>query len=119
MTPDKREQLAHEIYAGLNAGDLQRAAEVLADEVIWPDALDGGQVEGREAVVHNWRGILRLVHSSRIEPTAMAGVGDPTTLDVRVRQTIERGDGVETMQLIHRFHFDGDEITELEILDLI
>ncbi|MGI8726501.1 MAG: nuclear transport factor 2 family protein [Solirubrobacterales bacterium] len=118
MTADRREELVREIYDGFNAGDLERAAEVLADEVVWPDALDGGQVQGRESVVENWRGILSLVKSSRIEPTAMAGVGDPTTFDVRVHQTIERADGIETMQLVHRFHFAGEEITELEILDL-
>lgn len=118
MATDRREQLARELYAGFNGRDLQRAGEAMADDVVWPDSLDGGQVRGRDAVLENWRRIFELVASSVIVPTAMVGVGDPTTLDVRVQQRIERRDGVETMQLIHRFHFEGDEITELEILDL-
>lgn len=38
-------------YAAFNAGDMEAAAACLAPDVVWPNQLDGGTINGREAVV--------------------------------------------------------------------
>lgn len=115
----RREQLARAAYEAFNARDLERLVPLLAVDVIWPNAIDGGELRGRYSVLIYGERLFSLVPSSRLDPEGVVETDEPTSLDMRVRQTIDLGAGPVSGPALHRFHFerDGGLISRLQVLE--
>ena len=50
----KDEQRLRELYDAFNARDIETALAAMIDDVDWPNAWEGGRVQGREAVRSYW-----------------------------------------------------------------
>jgi ketosteroid isomerase-like protein len=47
---ERREERVRRLYAAFNARDLDAVLDQLAEDVSWPNAWEGGRVNGRAAV---------------------------------------------------------------------
>lgn len=118
-TGPRREDLVPAAYKAFNDRDSEQALSLLANDVVWPNAIDGGEIRGRYNVLLYWQRLFELVGSSRLEPELLAGTDDPSKLDARVRQLIDRGKGIEEADTLHRWSFDpsGGLINHLEVFE--
>ncbi len=58
MHPNER--ALRDSYAAFNSGDLELAAGILANDVEWPDQLEGTMLVGRDATIAYWKRLLGL-----------------------------------------------------------
>ena len=55
MTERMTAELLRRAYAAFNARDVETGVSLMAEDVTWPDLVDGGFVHGRDAVREHWR----------------------------------------------------------------
>lgn len=119
-----RIQIVREMYASFNARDIDGVLAVLADSVVWANGMDGGHVEGKEAVREYWTRQWAVV-SPHVDPVDFKQAGDGAIV-VRVRQTIRDLEGRPIEEAIHGlrdktvghvFHFEQDKVSRFDIAD--
>ncbi len=84
-------ELLKRLYEGFNARDIDGVLAELAENVAWANGMDGGYVQGREAVRAYWTRQWAIV-SPHVEPLGFreAEVG---VIAVEVRQSIHDLEG--------------------------
>lgn len=106
-------------YAAFNERDIDAALALMHPEVDWPNAWQGGRVQGRTAVRDYWERQFEAI-SSRLEPREF--VPDPDgTVTAEVRQVVHdarTGELVSESDVRHRFHFEDDLIVRMDVVDL-
>lgn len=110
------EQVLYTVYAAFNARDLDAAIELMHPEVKWPNAWEGGQVVGREAVLTYWRRQFEAI-SSRVEPKGFSEETDGS-VTVEVRQVVhdaQSGELLSDSQVRHRYWLEGGLILRMEV----
>ncbi|MFL5826644.1 MAG: nuclear transport factor 2 family protein [Thermoleophilaceae bacterium] len=85
------EQLLRDVYAAFNARDLDWMLDQMTDDVDWPNAWEGGRLNGREAVREYWTRQWAEI-DPLVEPTAITSLADGR-LEVEVAQTVRSLDG--------------------------
>jgi hypothetical protein len=97
VTPD---ELLRRAYDAFNARDVDAAVALMAPDVDWPNAIEGGRVVGRDGVRAYWAGQF-----AEIDPR------------VDVRRIVPRGDGryaVEVHQVVRSL--DGAVLSESDVV---
>jgi ketosteroid isomerase-like protein len=74
------------MYSRFNDRDIEGVLTALADDVVWANGMDGGHVQGREAVREYWIRQWAIV-SPRVEPVSFARNADGSIV-VEVRQSV-------------------------------
>jgi hypothetical protein len=94
------EVLLRRMYDAFNARDVEAVIATMRDDVVWPNAWEGGRVEGRDAVRDYWARQFAAIDPT-VTPTAFADRPDGR-IAVTVHQVV-RSPGGEVLS-------DGDVV---------
>ena len=83
--------IVKDLYARFNARDIDGVLSVLAEDVAWANGMDGGYVEGREAVRAYWTRQWSMV-DPHVEPVEFRATPDGRIV-AQVVQTVRDLDG--------------------------
>ena len=114
-----------ELYACFNAGDTGPVLAMMADDVRWANAMDGGHEHGHDAVQAYWVRQAAVVRA-RVEPVAFAKATDgsiaatvrQTVLDVDGRPLRDATHGLTDKTIRHRFRFRDDQIVQFDVEEI-
>jgi hypothetical protein len=79
------------LYEAFNARDIDAVLEVMADDVDWPNALEGGRLQGRAAVRAYWTRQWAEI-DPHVEPVDITPRADGRVV-VEVQQTVRDREG--------------------------
>jgi ketosteroid isomerase-like protein len=114
-TAEARRDLLRRAYAAYNAQDAAALAELVGDDVDWPDGGDG-RLHGRAEVHAYWTEQWTRTRTHD-EPLDFDDVDDGRSA-VRIRQVVRALDGslVSTGDFLHLLRVDGGLIRRLDII---
>ncbi len=114
-TTEARRDLLRRAYAAYNAQDAAALAELVGDDVDWPDGGDG-RLHGRAEVHAYWTEQWTRTRTHD-EPLDFDDVDDGRSA-VRIRQVVRALDGslVSTGDFLHLLRVDGGLIRRLDII---
>ncbi len=114
----RNEDILRTAYDAFNARDIDAAVTLMAPEVDWPNAWEGGRVTGREAVTAYWRRQFEQIYSTvtpeRFDP------GPDETIDVTVHQVVrdpETGEVKSDAHVLHRWRLEHGLVVRMDVLD--
>ncbi|MBP0495508.1 nuclear transport factor 2 family protein [Pararoseomonas indoligenes] len=122
---DREIDVLQRVYACFNARDIDGVLAVLTEDIAWANGMEGGHVEGREAVRAYWTRQWSIV-SPHVEPTSFRRTTDGAIF-AEVRQSVraidgrplqEQGHGLRDKTVGHVFHFHDGKITRFDIEDV-
>lgn len=121
---DSNKDVVVSMYASFNARDIDGVLAVLAADVIWANGMDGGYVNGHEAVRTYWTRQWSVV-SPQVTPVSFAQAADGA-ITVAVRQTVRdlqgrplqgQTHGLTDKLVGHVFHFREGKVIRFDIAD--
>lgn len=115
---DRSRRVLRAAYAAFNARDLDAAVELMHPDVDWPNAWQGGRVQGRDAVRDYWQRQFAAI-SSKVEPEGFTEEADGS-ITVRVHQVVHdaaTGERRSDSWVRHRYRLDGELIARMDVLD--
>src|SRR5829696_900303 len=86
MATTDHEALLRRTYDAFNARDIDAALAVMHPDVDWPNAWEGGRVNGHDEVRDYWTRQWAEIHPT-VEPTAIAPPGPDGRVAVTVHAT--------------------------------
>jgi ketosteroid isomerase-like protein len=103
-------------YAAFNARDIEAALAVMADDVDWPNGMEGGRVCGRDAVREYWRRQFTLL-DSHVEPKGFTTAPDGRVA-VDVHQIVRDPHGVVLSdgRVTHVYTLRDDLVVRMDIV---
>ena len=112
------EQILRAAYAAFNARDLDAAIELMHPDVDWPNAWEGGRVQGRAAVRAYWERQFEAI-SSQVEPERFTQEADGS-IAVDVHQVVhdaKTGELLTDSRVCHVYRLDGDLVVRMDVVD--
>jgi hypothetical protein len=112
-----RETIIEKAYSAFNERDIDAALALMAQDVRWPKASEGGTVIGKEEIRAYWTRQW-AEFDPHVEPLAMTEE-DGGKIRVRVHQLVKglEGDVLSDSQVFHVFTMSGDRIAAMELGD--
>jgi ketosteroid isomerase-like protein len=106
--------LIRDLYASFNARDVEAVIALMAEDVDWPNAWEGGRLHGRDAVREYWRRQFDAI-DGRVEPTEIVEAGD--TVTVTVHQTVRDLDAnvMSDETVTHTYTFRDGQIAKMDV----
>jgi hypothetical protein len=103
------------LYAAFNARRIDTILEQMSGEVDWPNAWEGGRLQGKQAVRDYWTRQWAEIDPT-VEPRAFTTLPDGRVA-VDVRQTVRSLDGARLGEgdVRHVYAFDGDLVTRMDV----
>src|SRR5262245_15993616 len=111
------EELLRRTYAAFNARDIDTALAVMHEDVVWPNAMEGGTVRGHDGVRAYWTRQWTMINP-HVEPLSIARLRDDLYV-VEVRQVVKDLQGATLKEVIvhHAYHFRNGKVTSMEVRD--
>jgi hypothetical protein len=102
-------------YAAFNRRDIDAALAVMAEDVSWPKASEGGRVVGKEQIRTYWTRQWGEF-DPRVEPLAITE-GDGGKVLVRVHQLVKslQGDVLSDSEVLHVFTVNTGLIAAMDL----
>jgi ketosteroid isomerase-like protein len=122
---DEDVELLKRLYDRFNARDIDGVLTALADDVVWANGMDGGHVQGREAVRAYWTRQWAMV-SPRVEPVGFRRTQDGAII-AEVRQSVRdlegkplqgQTHGLKDKTVGHIFRLQDGKVARFDIEDL-
>jgi nuclear transport factor 2 (NTF2) superfamily protein len=103
------------LYDAFNARDVDGVLAALAPDVRWPNAWEGGWVNGHEEIRRYWRRQWAEI-DPYVEPVAIDERPDGTVA-VRVHQIVRDLDGnlLDEGEVLHVYRFEGGLVVERSV----
>lgn len=111
------EQILAAAYAAFNARDIDAAVALMHPDVVWPNAWEGGRVQGRAAVRAYWTRQFAAIFS-HVEPERFS-VEPGGAIVVDVRQVVHdaaTGELITDSPVRHRFWLEDGLVVRMEVL---
>jgi len=114
------------LYDRFNARDIDGVLAVLAKDVVWANAMDGGHVHGRDAVRAYWTRQWSIV-SPLVEPVDFHRSADGA-LVAEVRQSVRdlegrplsgQTHGLRDKKVGHVFRFQDGKVVRFDVQDAL
>jgi nuclear transport factor 2 (NTF2) superfamily protein len=114
MTEEER---LRTLYAAFNARELDTVLAALAEDVDWPNAWEGGRLQGRAAVRDYWTRQWAAI-DGRVEPSDFEALPDGRVA-VDVDQTVRDLDGALLSEgsVRHVYAFRDGLVTRMDVED--
>jgi ketosteroid isomerase-like protein len=111
------EELLRSAYRAFNARDIDAVLELMHSDVDWPNAWEGGRVQGREAVREYWTRQFAAI-DGRVEPEGFTEEPDGSvTVDVhQVVRDAQTGNLLEDRRVRHRYQLEEGLIVRMDVL---
>ena len=108
-------ELLRKIYAAFNRREIDTVLATLAPSVDWPNGMEGGRVQGRDAVRAYWTRQFGMV-SSQVEPVTFRTEPDGR-IAIDVHQIVHdlAGKLLSDQMLGHVYTFHQCKIVHMEI----
>jgi ketosteroid isomerase-like protein len=108
------ERLIRDLYASFNARDIEAIMPMLQPDVDWPNAWEGGRLQGRDAVRDYWTRQFAAI-DGHVDPTEIVSTGD--TVAVTVHQTVRDKDGNVTFdgEVTHTYTIRDGRIARMDV----
>ena len=107
--------LLERMYQAFNDRDVATLIAAMHPDVSWPNFLEGGRVEGREALTAYWTGQFAMV-TPEASPIEMRTLSDGRVF-VRLHYVVRarEGGGIWTDEITNNtFTFEGDAVIRME-----
>ena len=106
--------LIRDLYAYFNARDIDAVLALMAPDVDWPNAWEGGRLHGKDAVRDYWTRQFAAI-DGKVEPTRIDVDGD--TVTVTVHQTVRSKDGelLDDREVTHTYAFRDGRIARMDV----
>jgi ribosomal protein S18 acetylase RimI-like enzyme len=103
------------LYAAFNARDVDAVIDAMADDVDWPNAWEGGRLQGHDAVRHYWERQFAEIDPS-VEPLEIVTRPDGRVA-VDVRQVVRNLDGevVANGRVVHVYEQRDGLVTRMDV----
>lgn len=119
-------EMIKRIYASFNARDIDAVLAVLSDDVVWANGMEGGHINGREAVRDYWTRQWAVI-SPHVEPVAFEETPDgavaveviQSVFDLEGRPLENQSHGLKDKTVTHVFRMQGDKIVRFDIGDAL
>ncbi|WP_027681897.1 nuclear transport factor 2 family protein [Rhizobium leguminosarum] len=119
-------EMIKRIYASFNARDIDAVLAVLSDDVAWANGMDGGHINGREAVRDYWTRQWAMI-SPHVEPVAFEETEDGAVAVEVIQQVFDldgrplegQAHGLKDKTVTHIFRMEGDKIVRFDIRDAL
>jgi ketosteroid isomerase-like protein len=102
------------LYDAFNRRDVDAVLERLAPDVVWANGMEGGHVEGREAVRDYWTRQFREI-ASRVEPENVTVDGGRTVVTVHQVVHSVAGELLADQRVTHVFTLEDGKIARFDI----
>ena len=104
-------------YSAFNRRDIDSALALMAHDVSWPKASEGGKIVGKEEIRAYWTRQW-AEFDPHVEPLAMTD-SDGGTIRVRVHQLVKslQGDVLSDSEVLHVFTVNGGLIAAMDLGD--
>lgn len=112
------EEILRAAYEAFNARDIDAAIALMHPDVDWPNAWEGGRVNGREAVAAYWRRQFEQI-SSTVTPERF-DPGPDGAIDVTVHQLVRdatTGELQSDTLVLHRWRLKHGLAVRMDVLD--
>ena len=115
--PDTGDTLIETLYARFNARDIDGVLALLAPDVLWANAMEGGHAEGHAGVRAYWTRQWAVADPT-VTPTAVERP-QPDQRRVQVRQVIRdlAGRVLADDQVVHLFTLRDGEVGRFDALE--
>jgi cation diffusion facilitator family transporter len=110
------DSMMRDLYAAFNARDIDAVLERLAPDVDWPNGMEGGRVQGRDAVREYWTRQFTLI-DGKVDPVDITEQDDGSVV-VNVHQVVHSPDGelISDGNVTHTYVFGDDGlVTRMDI----
>ncbi|MCU1677796.1 MAG: hypothetical protein JWM93_2554 [Frankiales bacterium] len=103
------------IYSAFNARDIDAVLAAMADDVDWPNAWEGGRVQGHDAVRAYWTRQWAAI-DPRVHPVGFSTRPDGRVA-VDVHQVAHALDGalLGEGRVVHVYEFRDDLVTRMDV----
>jgi len=112
------EDVLRAAYAAFNARDVDAVIELMAPDVDWPNAWEGGRVTGRQAVAAYWtrqfESIQSTVEPERFDPEPDGAIAVTVHQVVRDAKT---GDLLSDARVTHRYRLAQGRVLRMDVDD--
>jgi ketosteroid isomerase-like protein len=111
------EHLIRDLYTAFNARDIDAVLAHLDPDVDWPNAWEGGRLQGHAAVRDYWTRQFAAI-DGRVEPVEITETGDGRVA-VDVQQTVRSLDGemISDGRVGHVYTIRDGRITHMEVVE--
>jgi ketosteroid isomerase-like protein len=111
------ERLIRDLYASFNAKDIEAVIAYLDADVDWPNAWEGGRLQGCDAVRDYWTRQFAAI-DGRVEPVAITETDDGRVA-VTVQQTVRSltGELLSDGRVGHVYTFRDGRIVHMEVVE--
>ncbi|MGO7589377.1 nuclear transport factor 2 family protein [Rhizobium leguminosarum] len=124
--PNNHVEMIKRIYASFNARDIDAVLAVLSDDVAWANGMNGGHINGREAVRDYWTRQWAMI-SPHVEPVAFEETEDGAVAVEVIQQVFDldgrplegQAHGLKDKTVTHIFRMEGDKIVRFDIRDTL
>jgi hypothetical protein len=112
-----REQRLRACYEAFNARDIDALLRQMTADVDWPNAWEGGRVQGHDDVRDYWTRQWAAIDPT-VAPVAFAARADGS-IAVEVRQVVRERDGtlLDEGRVVHVYTFRGDLVARMNVED--
>lgn len=110
------QEFFEDLYNKFNHRDIEEVLAKLSDDVKWANGMEGGFVNGRDAVREYWTRQFSMINA-RVEPQKFETNGDKTV--VTIHQLVKDLDGnvLEDTTVKHIFQLEKGLVKTFEIGD--
>jgi ketosteroid isomerase-like protein len=111
------ERLIRDLYASFNARDVDAVIAHLHPDVDWPNAWEGGRLNGHAGVREYWARQFAQI-DGRVEPIEIAETDDGR-IAVTVHQTVRSltGEMLSDVQIGHVYTIRDGRIVHMEVVE--
>jgi ketosteroid isomerase-like protein len=112
------EETLRAAYRAFNARDIDAALELMHPEVDWPNAWEGGRVQGREAVRDYWTRQFAEI-SSQVDPEELSAEDD-RWFAVTVHQVVHDANSGELLsdsRVVHRWRLEQGLVRRMDVVE--
>ena len=110
------------MYSRFNDRDIDGVLAALADDVVWANGMDGGYVQGREAVRDYWTRQWTMI-SPHVEPVSFGRNADgcivvevlQSVRDLQGRPLQDQTHGLRDTTVGHVFHVQNAKVVRFDI----
>jgi hypothetical protein len=112
------ETVIEQAYSAFNKRDIDGALALMAQDVSWPRASEGGKIIGKEEIRAYWTRQWGEF-DPHVEPLAMIEEDDGGKIRVRVHQLVKslQGNVLSDSQVFHVFTMSGGLIAAMDLGD--
>jgi ketosteroid isomerase-like protein len=110
------ERLIRDLYASFNARDIEAVLAHLDPDVDWPNAWEGGRLQGHDAVRDYWTRQFAAI-DGRVEPTKIETDGDQAVVTVHQTVRTPEGELVDDRIVTHTYTIRNGRIVRMDVSD--